>query len=81
MSAESLPIGGRRPPLQGACGALRRFGSFGGHRRTATKRAGRARRANLQNVGAWLVPVMAVRPRVYPKRPTALERTAGSFPA
>ena len=36
VSAESLPIGGHRPPLQRACGAARRVGSFGGHRRAAT---------------------------------------------
>ena len=32
VSAESLPIGGRRPPLQEVCGALHWVGPFGGHR-------------------------------------------------
>jgi hypothetical protein len=36
VSAESLPIGGHRPPLQRACAAARWVGSFGGHRRAAT---------------------------------------------
>ena len=36
VSAESLPIGDRRPPLQRAYGAMRRVGSFGAHRRAAT---------------------------------------------
>jgi hypothetical protein len=35
VSAESLPIGGRRPPLQRAYAAMRRVSSFGGHRRAA----------------------------------------------
>ena len=78
VSTESLPIGGRRPPLQGACGAMASTLVC-----SAVIDAPLQREMSLipQRNDARAVPAMPVRPRVFLKRPIALARTAENFPA